>query len=79
MAESKVPEIIPVVFRADAAGVCPRAFLTGLGRAVGEAYAWWEKGELGFDFTNVPMWLSEGMKIFAEETMKAIEFRRQET
>lgn len=78
LAEAKVPPSVPLVFRAESVGVCPRLFMTGFGRLVGDAYDWWDRGQLGLDFMTIPAWINAAFHLFAAEVSKAMEFKRQE-
>jgi len=52
--------------------------MTGFGRLVGDAYDWWDRGQLGLDFMTIPAWINAAFHLFAAEVSKAMEFKRQE-
>jgi hypothetical protein len=79
LAEAPVPMTVPLVFRADAASVCPRVLAGPFGMAVSEAYGWRENGGLGLTFLTAPMWVGQALGQFGSELMKALQFNRKET
>jgi len=79
LAEAPVPMTVPLVFRADAASVCPRVLVGPVGMAIGDAYGYYESGQLGLTFRDIPVWVNDALKRFGSELQKALQFKRKET
>lgn len=76
LAEARGPKSVPVIFKAESVGVCPMCLATPFARSVADAYAWWEKGQLGM-FSEQPTWVGEAFKVYGSALGKAFEFKRK--
>lgn len=68
---------MPLVARAEYAGVCPRLFASAFALECLTALSWWEKGQLGLSFTTAPIWVREAFGMLSSEMSRAREFRRR--
>lgn len=76
LAEAKGPRSVPVIFKAESVGVCPLCLATPFARLVADAFAWWEKGQLG-KFQDQPSWVGEAFKVYGSAISRALEFKRK--
>jgi len=67
----------PLAFLVDAAGVCPKCFVTPFALDAMTARAWWEKGQLGMTYDSAPSWVPDTFGILNFEIDKALALKRE--
>lgn len=65
---------MPMVFRYENIGVCPKIMLTDFSFYVMKAHSWWDKGQLGVNFLEAPAWVNEAFSALTSERNKALRF-----
>ncbi|MCK4521002.1 MAG: hypothetical protein KAU20_00380 [Nanoarchaeota archaeon] len=71
IAEAELPKMMPLIFKAEAVGICPRVFMGQFSLHVMKCHSWWEKGQLGVDLLQAPAWVDSAFNILSSERMKA--------
>lgn len=75
VAGGKFPSSMPMIFRAEACGVCPRVLLSRFSALVAKAYSWWENGQLGLTLVTAPAWVDDAFGILSSERAKAMRYQ----
>lgn len=73
----RMPGSQPFVFRLDAMGVCPWAFITDFTRQVAKAKTWWANGQLGVSYLESPEWIHDAFTVYAYEYNNARTLARE--
>lgn len=72
--KANLPSAMPLIFKYESIGVCPRIAITPFSQLVAKAYQWWEKGQLGINYTEAPIWVDQAFTIYANNLGRARQF-----
>lgn len=74
LAEKKFPSKMPMIFRIEDLGYCPRLFIGEFAAFVSKAFSWWETGQLGLTLITAPAWVDDSFTLLTNERSKARAF-----
>lgn len=75
IAGAKLAAAMPMIFRAEAVGICPRVLLTRFASLVAKAHSWWENGQLGLTLLTAPAWVDDAFGVLTAERNKAMRYQ----
>ena len=58
-------------------GDCPWNHITGFSSMFSQARKWWETGQLGVNYLQVPRWFNQALGVAAEAAAKARAYKRE--
>jgi hypothetical protein len=78
IAESHLPNQMPVIFKAEAVGGCPKVLISPFAVQVAKMTSWWETGQLGLNLVTAPMWVDEAITVYKNASNRASQFKMKE-
>ena len=75
--QGKFPKSMPLIYRAESVGICPKLLISDFSQTVSKAHAWWEKNQLGVNFLEAPAWVDEAFTVYNNSKSEAINYMQK--